>query len=140
MRGMRLLTNHCPRLGLSLLTALGIMLAASVSAQPAHANGETHSIQSAGETIRNSIMVNWPPPADMADMKDVHVQIRFELDRAGKIVGEPKVTMTGGSQRTQKAVAASALRAVLRSAPFKNLPMDQYDTWKEVTINFAPAL
>jgi hypothetical protein len=115
---------------------LGIILAASVSARPAHATGENHLGQSAGETIRNTVMANWPPPADMADMKDVRVQIRFMLDRAGKIVGEPKVTMTGGPRKTQKAVAASAMRAVLRAAPFKNLPMDQYDVWKEVIINF----
>jgi hypothetical protein len=115
---------------------LGIMLAASVSAWPAHAAGESQLGQSAGENIRNSVMVNWLPPADMTEMKDVHVQIRLTLDRAGKIVGKPKVTMTGGPQKTQKAVAASALRAVLRAAPFKNLPMDQYDVWKEVNINF----
>jgi hypothetical protein len=137
---MQLSLSHCPRIGPVLLMVLVIMLTASVSARLAHADAETHPIQSTGETIRNSIMVNWPPPVDMAAMKDVHVQIRFELDRAGKIVGEPKVTMTGGPQKTQEAVAASALRAVLRSAPFKNLPTDQYDTWKEVTINFAPAL
>ncbi|WP_205926342.1 MULTISPECIES: hypothetical protein [unclassified Rhizobium] len=112
------------------------MLAASVSVLPAHATGENRLGQPAGENIRNSIIANWPPPADLTDVKEVHVQIRFTLDRAGKIVGKPKVTMTGGPQKTQKAVAASALRAVLRAAPFKNLPMDQYDVWKEVIINF----
>lgn len=136
MRGLQLLTNHCPRIGLSLLTALVIMPIASVWAPPANAAGENHLSHSTIENIRNSITANWLPPADMTGMKDVRVQIRFELDRAGKVVGEPKVSMTGGPENTQKAVAASALRAVLRSAPFKNLPMDKYDAWKEVTISF----
>ncbi len=51
-------------------------------------------------------------------------------------MGKPKVTMTGGPENAQKAVAASALRAVVRAAPFKKLPMDKYDVWKEVIINF----
>ncbi|MGV1755618.1 cell envelope integrity protein TolA [Rhizobium sp. P44RR-XXIV] len=133
---MQLSANHCPRFGLSLITALVIMLAASVWVRPATAGGENNLSHSATENIRNSVMANWPPPADMTGMKDVRVQVRFELDRAGNIVGKPKVTMTGGPENTQKAVAASALRAVLRSAPFKNLPMDKYDVWKEVVISF----
>ncbi|WP_246755446.1 MULTISPECIES: TonB C-terminal domain-containing protein [Rhizobium] len=88
------------------------------------------------ENIRKSVTANWPPPADISGIKNVRVQIRFELDRAGQIVGKPNVVMTGGPEKTQQAVAASALRAVLRSAPFKNLPMDKYDAWKEVIIHF----
>ena len=136
MRGVRLSTNHCPRLGMSLLAALGLMLAGSVNAQSIHAAGANSAQQSAGKKIRDSVITNWLPPADITDVKDVHVQIQFTLDRAGKIVDEPKVIMTGGPRCTQKAVAVSALRAVLRAAPFKNLPPDQYDVWKEVSINF----
>ncbi|MFK0162036.1 cell envelope integrity protein TolA [Rhizobium sp. NPDC090279] len=133
---MRLSANHCPRIGLSLMTAFAIMSAASVWAPPATAANEDRLRHSTMENIHNSVTANWLPPADMTGLKDVRVQIRFELDRTGKIIGEPKVTMTGGPENTQKAVAASALRAVLRSAPFKNLPMDKYDVWKEVAISF----
>lgn len=130
------MTNHCPRIGVSLLAALVIALAGSASAQTANVAGENSLEHSAAENIRDSITTNWPPPADLTGFKDVHVQIRFELDRTGNIIGKPKVTTTGGPENTQKAVAASALRAVLRSAPFKKLPMDKYDVWKEVVINF----
>ncbi|NTF43111.1 hypothetical protein A6U86_19705 [Rhizobium sp. AC27/96] len=133
---MQLSANHCPRFGLSSIAALVIMLAASLWVQPAVAGGENKLSHAAMENIRNNVMANWPPPADMTGMKDVRVQVRFELDRAGNIVGKPKVTMTGGPENTQKAVAASAVRAVSRAAPFKNLPIDQYDDWKEVIINF----
>ncbi|MBN8949414.1 MULTISPECIES: hypothetical protein [unclassified Rhizobium] len=136
MREVQLSTNHCPRIGLSLLVALGVMLAGSVPGWAANAAGENALRRTAGEDIRKSVIVNWLRPADQTDLKEVHVQIRFALDRAGEIVGKPKVTMTGGPQKTQRAVAASAMRAVLRAAPFKNLPMDQYDVWKEVIINF----
>ena len=33
----------------------------------------------------------------------------------------------------------SALRAVMRSSPFKNLPADKYDSWSEVVVNFDPS-
>lgn len=138
MREVQLSTNHCRRFGPSLLVGLGIMLAGSALAQPVDAAaGNNHLKRSEIENIRNNIVANWSRPADMTGAQDVHVQIQFKLDRDGQFIGEPKVTMTGGPKETQKAVAASALRAVLKSAPFKNLPIDQYDDWKEVSINFS---
>ncbi|MBM7050189.1 hypothetical protein JTP94_34135 [Rhizobium lusitanum] len=135
MRGVR--RFHCPRFGLSLFVALAITLAGSASARCAEtAAGKDRLEHSMIENIRKSVTANWPPPADISGIKNVRVQIRFELDRAGQIVGKPNVVMTGGPEKTQQAVAASALRAVLRSAPFKNLPMDKYDAWKEVIIHF----
>ncbi len=137
MRGAQLLTNHCPGIGLPLAVGLGIMLAGSASAQTANvAAGENRLRHSAIESIRNDIMANWLAPVDLTGIREVHVRIQFRLDHTGTIMGKPKVTMTGGPEKAQKAVAASALRAVVRAAPFKKLPMDKYDVWKEVIINF----
>ncbi|WP_349956217.1 hypothetical protein [Rhizobium sp. ZPR3] len=131
---MRLLTNHCPRLGMSLIVALGMMLVGSVSVQAASAKQQPGN--STGDHIREDVTKNWNIPADMEGSKHVHVQLHLKLSRSGEIVGEPKVTVTGGPKATRQAMAASAMRAVLRAAPFKNLPIDQYDDWKEVVVNF----
>ncbi len=138
MRGMQLSISHCPRISLSLLVALGMMLTGSVSAQAASATQPPAN--STGDLLREDVAKNWNLPPGMEGARDVRVRVHLRLSRGGEIVGEPKVTVTGGPKGTRQAMAAAAIRAVLRAAPFKNLPMDQYDTWKEVTLNFAPAL
>lgn len=140
MRGAQLLTNHCPRIGLSLAVSLGIMLAGVSLAQAAKATapvGTQKRESAAMGSIRDRAAENWNIIPGMAGEKDVHVRVHLKLNRSGEIVGEPKVTVTGGPKATQQAMAAAATRAVLRAAPFKNLPIDQYDDWKEVTINFT---
>ncbi|MFS8044461.1 hypothetical protein [Rhizobium sp. BR 314] len=74
-------------------------------------------------------------------MKAVHVQVRMKLDHDGKIMGQPEVVASGGPERTQKIVAASAVRAVLRAAPFTGLSQAQFDNETssvEVILNFEP--
>ncbi|MGY5800357.1 hypothetical protein ACXHMN_03405 [Rhizobium sp. LEGMi12c] len=128
------MTNHCPRIGMSLLVALGVMLAGFVSAQAASAT-QQHGNSTEGR-IREDVAKNWNMIPGLQGAKDVRVGVHLRLSRSGEIVGEPKVTVTGGPKATQQAMAAAAMRAVLRAAPFNNLPIDQYDDWKEVTINF----
>jgi len=134
MRGVRLSTNHCPRLGTSLLLALGVMLAGSMSVQAASPT-KPHG-NSTGASIRDDVAKNWNLAPGMEGAKHVNVRVHLKLNRSGEIVGEPKVTVTGGPKATQQAMAAAAMRAVLRAAPFKNLPRDQFEDWKEVVVNF----
>ncbi len=134
MRGVQLLTIHCPRFGMSLLMALGMMLVGAVSAQAGSATQPRGN--SIGASIRDDVAKNWNIVPGMAGAKHVHVRVHLKLSRSGEIVGEPKVTAAGGPKATQQAMEAAAVRAVLRAAPFKNLPIDQYDDWKEVTLRF----
>lgn len=134
MRGVRLLTNHCPRLGMSLVAALGMTLAGSMSAQAANPT-QPHG-NSTGASIRDEVAKNWNLAPGMEGAKHVHVRVHLKLNRSGEIVGEPKLIVTGGHKATQQAMAAAAMRAVLQAAPFKNLPRDQYEDWKEVVVNF----
>jgi hypothetical protein len=141
MRAVQLLTNQCPRFGLSLLMALGIMLAGSASAQPANAAGARPLERAAADGIREKVAENWNIMPGLPGMNNVHVQIRLRLDRTGQIAGEPYLTTRGGPKKTQIAVAASAVRALLRAAPFKNLPRTQFDNETssvEVILNCAP--
>ena len=143
MRELQSMTNHCPHMGLSLLMALGMMLTAPEVTHASHATApaavQPHE-NSATNSLREDVAKNWNFPRGLAGSKYVRVRVHLRISRSGEIVGEPKVTVTGGPKATQQAMAAAAMRAVLRAAPFKNLPIDQYDTWKEVSLNFAPAL
>ena len=141
MRGMRRLTIHCPRIGLALFAALGMTLAGSFSAQPANAAGVHPLGQAAAESIRERVAENWNFIPGLRGAKNVHVRIRIRLDRGGRILGEPEVTTKGGPNATQTAIAVSAVRAVLRAAPFKDLPQTQFDNETssvEVILNFEP--
>ncbi|MFS8182915.1 hypothetical protein ACMG4P_15355 [Pseudovibrio denitrificans] len=60
--------------------------------------------------------------------------MQFDLSRTGELVGNPQVLSSGKSPE-DKAAAASAVRAVVRCAPY-SLPAEKYETWKTVTLNF----
>jgi hypothetical protein len=120
-----------------LILALGIILTGSTLTLAASA-ADSVGTQKRGEiySIRDDVAKNWNFPPGMEGAKHVHVRVHLKLSRSGEFIGEPKVTVTGGPKATRQAMAAAAMRAVLRAAPFNNLPIDQYDDWKEVTINF----
>ncbi len=95
--------------------------------------------QSEMDALRGAIEENWSVVSGMADAADIRVQVKMKLDQSGAIVGEPQVTATGGSAASRDVLASSARRAVLRSAPFTNLPRDKYEAWSEVIVNFDPS-
>jgi hypothetical protein len=135
---MQLLTNHCPRISFGPLLALVLVLTGSLSAEAG--SGARRYQSSVLNSLREDIAKDFNIMPGMEGANDVRVQLHLRLSLSGEIVGEPKVTVTGGPKATQQAITTAAMRAVLRAAPFKKLPIDQYDDWKEVTINFAPAL
>ncbi|MCO6185104.1 cell envelope integrity protein TolA [Rhizobium sp. L1K21] len=95
--------------------------------------------QSELDALRGAIQKNWSVVSGMADAGEIRIQVKMKLDRSGEIVGDPEVTATGGSAQARDVLASSARRAVLRSAPFSNLPADKYDAWSEVIVNFDPS-
>ncbi len=95
--------------------------------------------QSELDALRGAIEKNWSVVSGMADAADIRIQVKMKLDKSGEIVGEPQVTATGGTESSRDVLASSARRAVLRSAPFTNLPKDKYDAWSEVVVNFDPS-
>lgn len=95
--------------------------------------------QSEMDALRGQIQQNWSIIPGMADAKDVRIQVHMKLDETGAIIGDPEVTVTGGSEASRNALGGGAYRAVMKSAPFKNLPRDKYDAWNEVIVNFDPS-
>lgn len=71
-------------------------------------------------------------PADPSVLK---VSIKFKLDRAGTIEGDPEVVRGGGSDATYIAFENAMRRAVIRCSPY-NLPVEKYEAWADVIVNF----
>lgn len=101
-------------------------------------SGSTLS-QSELDALRGQIQNNWTIIPGIADSSDVRIQVKFELDESGAIVGEPQVTASGGSDSARQVLMSGARRAVLKSSPFRNLPRDKYDAWSQVVVNFDPS-
>lgn len=95
--------------------------------------------QSEMDALRGQIQNNWSIIAGIEGADGVIITVSMKLDETGAIIGRPEVTATGGSDTARRTLEGSALRAVMRSAPFKNLPVEKYDAWSEVVVNFDPS-
>ena len=94
--------------------------------------------QSEMDALRGQVQRCWNIPAGAADAGDLRVSVKFRLDRQGALEGSPEVINGGGSAGVERAAAEAARRAVSRCAPY-NLPVDKYETWAEVIVNFDPS-
>jgi len=90
------------------------------------------------DALRGQIQKHWSIIPGMADGQDVRVTVRMRLDQSGNIIGNPKVETSGGAPGTQRTLAGSATRAVLKAQPY-TLPAEKYDSWSEVVVNFDPS-
>ncbi|PZM07623.1 hypothetical protein [Rhizobium tubonense] len=89
--------------------------------------------------LKSLIQGNWNVVAGLDGASEVRVKVVIQLDKSGNVIGSPTVTATGGPEGTQNAISSSALRAVMRSAPFKDLPAEKFDGengWNQVVLNF----
>jgi hypothetical protein len=89
--------------------------------------------------LKSLIQGNWNVVAGLEGASEVRVRVVMLLDKSGTVVGDPEITATGGPAGTQNAIKSSALRAVMRSAPFNNLPVEKYDGaqgWNKLDITF----
>lgn len=91
------------------------------------------------DALRGLVEKNWTVMPGQVSSNDIKIVVRFELDENGDVVGSPEVTSTGGDGSSLRALEGGARRAVMRSAPFDQLPKDKYDTWKVVELSFYPS-
>lgn len=91
------------------------------------------------DAIRYQIQQCWSIPAGARDAKNLIVRIRVFLNTDGTLAKAPEIV--GSNQSNDpfyRAAADSARRAVLKCAPLKNLPVDKYSRWRELTLTFNP--
>jgi hypothetical protein len=91
------------------------------------------------DLVRQQIAKCWNLPAGAKDAENMVIEIAVAMNTDGT-VRTANIKNTGlGSDPFLRAMAESALRAVLnrRCQPFK-LPRDKYDRWKTMTLIFNP--
>jgi outer membrane biosynthesis protein TonB len=91
------------------------------------------------DALRSLISSNWSTFAGIEGLDGMMIKVKMRLDESGAIIGEPEVSSTGGSDTARRTMEASVRRAVLKSAPFQNLPAEKYDAWGELIVNFDPS-
>lgn len=95
------------------------------------------------DAIRQQIMSNWTVLAGAKNAEDVVVTLNIALASSGEVVDvKIKNMLRYNSDSFYKAIVDSAVRAVYKSSPLKNLPPEKYDTkdgWRELELNFDPS-
>ncbi|MBB4480197.1 hypothetical protein [Rhizobium etli] len=102
-------------------------------------NSGTKLSQSEEDAVKGQISSNWSVVSGLAGASEVQLKVRFQLDQAGNVVGDPEVIATGGPDSTRQALKSSVYRAVMKSSPLKNLPADKYEGengWNEMLLTF----
>jgi len=82
----------------------------------------------------------WSAPAGAKYAEELVVRIRINLAPDGQLIGTPKILDTSRmrSDGFFRAAAEAARRAIQRCGKLE-LPVQDYDIWKEVVLNFDPS-
>ena len=93
------------------------------------------------DAIRRQVEENWSLPAGAREAHDLLVEIHILLlsdgtVRAAEIVDTARLDQPG--EEFFRSMAESAVRAVRRSSPFRDLPPEKYEQWREITFRFRP--
>ena len=77
------------------------------------------------------------------DPEKLLVTLVFELNKDGTIVSTPRVEnalqINLSGNQFWKVAEREAVAAVTKCAPYDFLPVDQYETWKDMRLNFDPS-
>ncbi len=85
-----------------------------------------------GNCIKNKIKL-----IAVGEPNEFSILVHFYLDRDRKLQGEPSIIITGGDSRQKEIAQNQTMFALKACSPF-DLPIDKYDIWKEVIMNFSP--
>jgi outer membrane biosynthesis protein TonB len=94
------------------------------------------------DTIRSQFLVCWSMPAGAKDAHTLAVRVQVQLQADGTVLAAAIAKDQLGRYNSDtffRAAADSALRAVHKCSPLKNLPPDKYGSWRDMELNFDPA-
>jgi hypothetical protein len=92
------------------------------------------------DLLRSTISHCWNMPAGAPNPETLVVRLKLFLNEDGTVARQPELIDTAGRASSDpyfRAAAEAAVRAVQVCAPY-SLPVDKYDDWSEITINFRP--
>lgn len=70
-----------------------------------------------------------------ADADKLFATVRANFNQDGSVVGRPQVVRSGGGAGS-RVLAERAVGAVLQCAPYAFLPLNKYQNWREMNLNF----
>ncbi len=106
--------------------------------------GEGSKLTASDEALFKAAMARcWRVNIGAPNPERLKVQVEFYLKKDGSLVGPPKVLNAKQIARSNdpywKAAEQAAVRAVLDCAPYDLLPVERYDSWQIVELNFDPS-
>ncbi|GMB82219.1 hypothetical protein NN6n1_30020 [Shinella zoogloeoides] len=109
-----------------------VALTALALSEPARAEDAAAALATA---LHRQIAPCWSIPADTP--ADMAVRVKVSLTEAGELDGSPASDGPVAGDPATKAFAASAVRAVVRCAPFRGLAeLAPYAAWKTLRVTF----
>jgi outer membrane biosynthesis protein TonB len=90
--------------------------------------------------LQQQVIENWSIPIGVKDVQSMQVGLYIALTPQGAVT-EVKIMdqIQYSTDNKYRVMADSAFRAVKEASPFKGLPADKYELWKEIEFNFNPA-
>ena len=88
------------------------------------------------DALRQRLTQCWSVPAGAREA-NITVKVKFFLNRDGSVAGLPQI-LNSSPDPIFAATAQSAVSAVMECKPYDFLPLDRFDIWKDITINFNP--
>ena len=93
--------------------------------------------------IRQRVQECWYLPSGGKDVADMQVRIRIYLRQDAQLLRPPQFIdagdMSGPGREFYRIFAESARRAVQNCEPYENLPLAQYDLWRQIDFTFDAA-
>ncbi len=94
------------------------------------------------DAIRGQFIPCWRMPIGAKDPKSLAALVRITLQSDGTVL----TAELAASQRSRyasdpffRAAADAAIRAAHQCSPLKNLPVDKYNSWRDLELNFDPS-
>jgi len=113
--------------------------APAANSAPAASNLSEQLSMSEKDAIRQQIQGCWHFDAGARDARNLRVLVRFSLNPDGSVRGTPEIVDRARMGDPYfRAFAESAVRAVQKCSPLKDLPPRKYDAWRDVELNFDP--
>jgi hypothetical protein len=104
---------------------------------------QTASTLDLRDTLLAQIRECWNVPVGAPTPEKLIVQVRVFLARDGSLAQppllEPQTRAAAASNPYMRTAAEAALRAVNVCEPYKLLPPDRYDSWREIVMTFDPS-
>ncbi len=93
------------------------------------------------DMIRSQFIPCWTMPAGAMNATSLAVRVKVQVQQDGTVMTAAIASDQMGRYNSDpffRAAADSAVRAVHKCSPLKNLPADKYGSWREMELNFDP--